>query len=134
LRTARPGVNFINIFMSIFYSRWSQKRKKIVNHQCHFALVGSGRIKADHKTLVKLTPVARKQWCCCEPDKILSQMSWNKEHYTSKDRLRWKKDSLECNYDCKSNYSYSQTWVNDLLRIATTCQQRPPFGGAILDF
>ena len=29
---------------------------------------------------------------------------------------------------------YSQTWANDHLRIATTCQQRPPFCGPILSF
>ena len=29
---------------------------------------------------------------------------------------------------------YSQTWANDHLRIATTCQQRPPFCGPNLNF
>ncbi len=28
---------------------------------------------------------------------------------------------------CMTYYLYSQTWVNDHLRIATTCQQRPLF-------
>ena len=29
---------------------------------------------------------------------------------------------------------YSQTWVNDDLRIVTTCRQRPPFWGPICNF
>ena len=29
---------------------------------------------------------------------------------------------------------YSQTWVNDHLRIATTCQKQPPFWSIILNF
>ena len=32
------------------------------------------------------------------------------------------------------NHQYRQTWVNDHLRIATTCLQRPPFWGLILNF
>jgi len=40
-------------FMSSFYSRRSQKRKEY--SQIFFALSGSRRVKAAHKTLVKLT-------------------------------------------------------------------------------
>ncbi len=120
LENCKTWWQFRQRFMSSFYLRWFQKRKKIVNDQCHFALLGSAHIKAStRKTLVKLTPVARKQWCCCERDKILSQKSWNKAHDTSKDRLWWKKVILDCNYDSKSNYSYSQTWVNDHLLLTT---------------
>ena len=34
----------------------------------------------------------------------------------------------------KVHTKYSQTWANDYLRIATTCKQRPPFCGPILNF
>jgi len=38
-------------------------------------------------------------------------------------------------FNCKYQFSkYSQTWVNDHLRIATTCLQRSQFKGPILDF
>jgi len=34
----------------------------------------------------------------------------------------------------KTNWIYSQTWVNDHLRIATTCLQRPQFWGPNFNF
>ena len=53
-----PGVNFINVFTLSFYPRRSQKRKKLLDLAVFFALLGSERVKAARKMLVKWTPVA----------------------------------------------------------------------------
>jgi len=52
-----PGVNFTNCSMSSLYAHISQKCKK--THwwlDCLFVLLGSARVTAAHKMLVKLTP------------------------------------------------------------------------------
>ena len=50
------GVNFINVLTSYFYARRSQKRKKLLNLTVFFALLGSARVKAACRMMVKLTP------------------------------------------------------------------------------
>ena len=50
------GVNFINMFTPSFYACRSQKCKKLLDLTVFFALLGSERVKAARKTLVKLTP------------------------------------------------------------------------------
>ena len=50
------GVNFINVFTRSFYANRSQKRKKLLDLTGLFVLLGSARVKAAHKMLVKLAP------------------------------------------------------------------------------
>ena len=49
----RPGVNFINVFTHSFYARRSQKQNKLLELTVFYALLGSGRVKAVSKMLVK---------------------------------------------------------------------------------
>ena len=51
-----PGANFINVSTCSFYVHSSQRRKKLLNLTVFFALLGSARVKAARKMLVKLTP------------------------------------------------------------------------------
>ena len=51
-----PWVNFINVFTSYFYAHRSRKRIKLLELTVVFAILGSSRVKAAHKMLVKLTP------------------------------------------------------------------------------
>jgi hypothetical protein len=64
------GVDFTNIFMRRFYARSSQKLKSQSSHQYLFTLLGSGRVKAICRTLMKLSP-----WWEKEYDKQLSIFS-----------------------------------------------------------
>jgi len=50
------GLNLINIFTLSFYARRSRKRKKTYNKTVFFTLLGSARVKAVRRTLMKLTP------------------------------------------------------------------------------
>ena len=50
------GVNFINVFMCSFYAHRSQKRKKLLDLTVFFMLRRSARVKAAHRTSVKLNP------------------------------------------------------------------------------
>ncbi len=49
-------VNFINVLRSVCMSREPKSAKRQPSHQCLFALLGFTHVKADRKTLVKLTP------------------------------------------------------------------------------
>ena len=68
----RPVANFINLFTRSFYARRSQNCKKLLELIVFFALLGSTRVKAARKMLVKLTPIERdakrpnynKCWSC----------------------------------------------------------------------
>ena len=51
-----PAVNFINVFKHSFYTRRSQKRKKLLELIIFFALLRSAHVKVACKMLVKLTP------------------------------------------------------------------------------
>ena len=55
-QSPRSGVNFINVFTCNFYACRSQKRKKLLELTVVFVLLGSLRVKAARKLLVKLTP------------------------------------------------------------------------------
>jgi len=50
------GVDFTNIFTRRFYARSSQKRKSKSSRQYLFTLLGSARVKAVRRTLMKLSP------------------------------------------------------------------------------
>ena len=50
------GVNFTNILRAAFRHADPKSAKKTVRLSSFFALLGSGRIKAARRTLVKLTP------------------------------------------------------------------------------
>ena len=56
-----PGVNFIQMLTNSFYARRSQKRKKTVKLSSFIALLGSARVKAARRMLVKMNP-GRKKW------------------------------------------------------------------------
>ena len=51
-----PWVNFINVLMRSFYSRRSQKCKKLLNLTVFFALLGSGRVKAARQHIDEIDP------------------------------------------------------------------------------
>jgi len=51
-----PGVDFTNIFTSRFYVHSSQKRKSQSSRQYLFTLLGSERVNAVRRTLMKLSP------------------------------------------------------------------------------
>ncbi len=51
-----PGVNFINVCLSSFHTRRSQKCKKTDDLTVFFALQGSACAKAACRTMMKLTP------------------------------------------------------------------------------
>ena len=53
-----PGVDFINVFTCSFYEGRSKKCKKLLNLTVFLALLGSARVKANCKMLVKLSLVA----------------------------------------------------------------------------
>ncbi len=53
---APPGVDFTNIFMPSLCLHGAQKRKKIDDLTAFFTLLGSARIKAVCRTLMKLSP------------------------------------------------------------------------------
>ena len=52
----RPGVNFTNILQAAFMHADPKSAIKLLNLTVFFALLGSARIKAAHRTLVKMTP------------------------------------------------------------------------------
>ena len=52
----RTGANFINVFTHSYYESRSQKSKKLLNLTVYVALLGSTRVKAACKMIVKLTP------------------------------------------------------------------------------
>ena len=56
-----PWVNFTNILRAAFTRADPQSAKKLLNLTVFFALLGSGRVKAACRTLVKLTPRCRCQ-------------------------------------------------------------------------
>jgi hypothetical protein len=49
-------VNFTSILQAVFTGEGPKSQKRQSSHQCVFALLGSARIKAARKTLVKSTP------------------------------------------------------------------------------
>jgi len=53
--------DFTNIFTRRFYAFSSQKRKSQSSRQYLFTLLGSTRVKAVHRTLMKLSPVSAKR-------------------------------------------------------------------------
>jgi len=57
----KPGVNFINVLMSSFYVCRSQKRKRYWGFDWIITLLGSGHVKAAHKTMIKLPQVRRRE-------------------------------------------------------------------------
>ena len=65
-----PGVNFINVFTCSFYTHRSQKRKKLLNLTVCYAFLGSLRVKAVCRMLVKLTP-ADDVKCPCRVQTLL---------------------------------------------------------------
>ena len=52
----RSGVNFTNVLQAAFTLADPKSAIKLLNLSVFFALLGSGRIKAARRTLVKLTP------------------------------------------------------------------------------
>ena len=50
------GVNFTNVLWAAFTCADPKSAKKLLNLTVFFALLGSARVKAAHRTLVKLTP------------------------------------------------------------------------------
>jgi len=50
------GVNFTNVLSTAFLAKVLKAHKLQSSYQCCFALLGSVRVKAASKTLVKLTP------------------------------------------------------------------------------
>ncbi len=52
----RSGVNFINVVRAAFLHADAKSAKKTVKLSVFFALLGSVRIKAASRTLMKLTP------------------------------------------------------------------------------
>jgi hypothetical protein len=55
LGVTRSGVNFTNVIFAAFTREDPIAIKWMSTHQCFFALLGSVRVKAAHKMLVKLT-------------------------------------------------------------------------------
>jgi hypothetical protein len=51
-----PGVHFTNMFTLGFYEQDPKSKKIQSSYQCLFAHLGSLRLKASRKTLVKFTP------------------------------------------------------------------------------
>ena len=62
LKSESTRVNFINVLTHSFYTRRSQKRKKLLELTVFFVLLGSACVKAAHKMLVKLTAGLKKQF------------------------------------------------------------------------
>ena len=58
--TVRPGVNFTNVLRPAFTHTDPKSAIKLLNLTVFFALLGSARVKAACRTLVKLTPVLLK--------------------------------------------------------------------------
>ena len=56
-----PGFNFTNILRAAFTRADPKSAKKQLNLTVFFALLGSARVKAACRTLVKLTPVAEAE-------------------------------------------------------------------------
>jgi hypothetical protein len=50
------GVNFINVLCTAFTRTDPKSVKLQISRQSHFTLLGSARVKAAQKTLMKLTP------------------------------------------------------------------------------
>jgi len=57
-----PGVNFINVLLAAFTRADPESVKFQLSHQYHFMLLGSARVKALRKTLMKLTPSQLLNW------------------------------------------------------------------------
>ena len=71
VKLTSPGVNFINVFTCCVYAQRSQKRKKLLELTVFFALLGSARVNAARKMLVKLTQAGPfvtclSQTCFCK--------------------------------------------------------------------
>ena len=56
----RPWVNFTNVLQAAFTRADPKSVIKLLNLTVFFALLGSGRVEAAHRTLVKLTPGGKK--------------------------------------------------------------------------
>jgi len=56
VRMSTAGVNFINVLCTAFTLVDPKSVKKIGNLTVFFMLLGSARVKAVHRMLVKLTP------------------------------------------------------------------------------
>jgi len=52
----RAGVNFINVLRAAFMCADPESIRTQPTRQYHFTLLGSGRVNAARKTLMKLTP------------------------------------------------------------------------------
>jgi len=55
----KSSVNFTNILLAAFKCKDPKSAKRQSSHQCRLALLGSLRVKAVHKMLVKLKSVWR---------------------------------------------------------------------------
>jgi len=51
-----PGVNFINVLQAAFMHADPESAKKLATWLSFFDILGSGYVKAAHRTLLKLTP------------------------------------------------------------------------------
>ncbi len=69
------GGNFINMFMRIFYALRSQKHKMAHDLTIIFELLGSTHVKAERKTLKKLTPGRRGDIACSRGEVLLAPCS-----------------------------------------------------------
>ena len=56
INRVRSWVKFIKVLTCSFYAHRSQKRKKLLDLAVFFVLLGSVRVQAAHKMMVKLTP------------------------------------------------------------------------------
>ena len=112
---------------------WMQQRKSSilfpekcsVQGEClNSPLLGHSTQEDEGKCLISCKETSGCTWYTFDEEK---QVSNTKTIFSIKTRFEivaWS------NYNCV----YSQTWVNDHLRIATTCLQWPPFWGPFLNF
>jgi len=49
----------MNVLRAALHAQIPNGQKRQQSHQCRFALLGPTRVKAAHKTLMKLTPYSR---------------------------------------------------------------------------
>ena len=57
-----PGVNFTNVLQASFMRADPKSATKLINLTVFFALLGSARLKATRRLLVKLTPGQKMPW------------------------------------------------------------------------
>ena len=78
-----PGVNFTNVLQATFTREDPKSTIKLLNLTVFFALLGSARVKAARRILVKLTPDLRKDRVTSIPSCFTGTLNYSSTKFTN---------------------------------------------------